>query len=247
MEPDDRAASAAHKRRCAWGRRLTNLGKFRRIEVHGRSIQQFEPKAPGEQIDAGIHRKSAADPPLAGAASAARRAGSRIRPARARANAGGSPAGHEQAGDAAFDQLRECPNTSVATQARRWLWASISTFGRPSRSPSAVTLAASTKRSAGDRRRAPRAGARRRATRSAARGRAGRPACAIPRRGPAADMHKTPGQIRRQQRQSGEQVVIAFFRHGAPDREQHDRMPRIAAVASCGALAGGEKRSRSSP
>ncbi len=44
---------------------IASLGKFWRI---GARLPRFEAKAPGELIDTRIHRKGAADPPLAGSA-----------------------------------------------------------------------------------------------------------------------------------------------------------------------------------
>ena len=142
------------------------------------------------------------------------------------------------------------PDTRVETQATRWLCASSSTFGSPSRSPSALTREGSTKMSAlaigvehGSLRLRARPLRRDRRARACARDRQ-----ASREQRPAADVRKPPVQFTRKPRERVQEIVEPLLVDGAPDAEQHDGVRRVAAVAALrSAISGAGKRAMSMP
>ena len=215
------------------------------------SASAGEPEPRRQPVDAALHVEVAAHARLAGRGRAARGApgrGSAPRaPRRAPAGRRAAPARRSRRPRSA----RRSPAAAVATQARPWLCASISTFGRPSRSPSRGDLGGEHEQIGlaigGEHLRLrPRA-----APFDAARRCPSRVACALQplASAPPPIWTKRQCQIGRQQRQRVEQIVIALLLHRAADR-QDDAPGRAGSLPSRAprrARGGGGKRSRSSP
>ena len=164
------------------------------------------------------------------------------------------PGGTSTAVDAVARSAPGSPATGVATQASSWLAASISTLGRPSRSPSAaIRLGEHEQIGPRGRRRAPRPAPARRASRSGRRGRgAGRLRLEPPAQRAAADMDEAPVQIRRQQAPAPRADRRSpSSRTARPTERMHARDRRLAAVARrprrCRRREAVERRARDRP
>ena len=170
-------------------------------------------------------------------------------PADRRGEGGGVAGRNQEAGLAVDRAAPRWRRPGWRRTASPWLAASISTLGRPSRSPSRAIRLASTKRSAA--RKAARTSAWRCAPRQAmrsARPRLSAWALRSGSSGPPPIWTKRQARSARQQGKGGQKVVVALLLHRPPDGEDDDGIGRIAARRGGGRGAvGAGKRARSRP